>query len=158
MLPAALRTAGALDLEQGLERSAVDGSPVQALTAGTMPGPADVDSGRPGSQHHVILDPHGIPLQVSLTAGNPNAPPAAPGSTRSHRSTGLPGRPPHVPRELFADRGDDHHTYRQPLRRRHHRACDPPRTSLTAPGSERTTEWSSTASQELHDDQRLRTR
>jgi hypothetical protein len=34
--------------------------------------PAEVDRGRLGSKHHLIVDANGIPLQVSLTGGNRN--------------------------------------------------------------------------------------
>ena len=37
-----------------------------------MPGPSPVDRGRTGTKHHAIVDPSGIPLIVSATAGNRN--------------------------------------------------------------------------------------
>jgi hypothetical protein len=35
-------------------------------------GPSPVDRARPGSKHHLICDPGGIPLAVTLTGGNRN--------------------------------------------------------------------------------------
>lgn len=99
-----LRAAGAL----GLDQCAVDGSHVRALKGGHV-GLSPVDRGQPDSKHHLIVDTHGIPLQVTLTGGSR--------SDITHRLPlvdlippirGLRGRPRRKPRGLFADRGYDY--------------------------------------------------
>lgn len=114
LLLARLRAAGALDLH----RCAVDGSHVRALK-GDHVGPWPVDRGRPGSKHHLIVDAHGIPLQATPTGGNRNdVTQSLPLVDSIPPVRGPRGRPPHLPRELFADRGYYHDKYRRPLRDR----------------------------------------
>ncbi|WP_188540688.1 IS5 family transposase, partial [Kocuria dechangensis] len=115
LLLAQLRAGGALDLD----RCAVDGSHVRALKRGDHVGPSPVDRGRPGSKHHLIVDAHGIPLQVTLTGGNRNdVTQLLPLVDSIPPIRGLRGRPRRKPRELFADRGYDHDKYRRLLRAR----------------------------------------
>lgn len=40
------------------------------LFKGALTGPSSVDRGRTGSKHHLIVDPSGIPLAVTLTGGH----------------------------------------------------------------------------------------
>jgi Transposase DDE domain len=44
----------------------------EAYRHGCATGPSPVDRRRAGSKHHVICDGQGIPLAVTLTAGNRN--------------------------------------------------------------------------------------
>jgi transposase len=44
--------------------------PCARAQRGAATGASPVDRGRPGSKHHLICDAQGIPLAVSLTAGN----------------------------------------------------------------------------------------
>jgi hypothetical protein len=53
-------------------RTVIDSSHVRALGGGEYTGPSPVDRGKLGSKHHVLVDSHGIPLAVHLTAGNIN--------------------------------------------------------------------------------------
>ena len=78
-----------------------------------------MDRGRPGSKHHLIVDAHGIPLQVTLTGGNRNdVTQLLPLVDSISPIRGVRGRPRRKPREVFADRGYDHDKYRRLLRAR----------------------------------------
>jgi transposase len=50
----------------------IDSSHVRALGGGEDTGPSPVDRGKLGSKHHLLVDSHGIPLAVQVTAGNVN--------------------------------------------------------------------------------------
>jgi hypothetical protein len=50
----------------------VDGSHIRALRDGPLTGPSRVDRSRIGSRHHLIVDLHGVPLDVALNGGNRN--------------------------------------------------------------------------------------
>jgi transposase len=83
-----------------------------------LTGPSPVDRGRTGSKHHLLTDPGGIPLAISLTGGQPQP-------QRRHQLLplvdgvgpvrGKPGRPRLRADELIADRGYDHDKYRRAL-------------------------------------------
>lgn len=107
-----LRAAGALDPDQ----CAVDGSHVRALKGGHG-GLSPVDRGQPNSKHHLIVDTHGIPLQVTLTGGNRNditqLPPLV---DLIPPVRGLRGRPRRKPREVFPARGYGHGKHRRLVR------------------------------------------
>ena len=78
------------------------------LFKAALTGPSPVDRGRAGSKHHVLVDPSGIPLAVSLTGGNRNdVTQLIPLVDAVPPIRGLRGRPRRKPRELFADRGYD---------------------------------------------------
>lgn len=78
-----------------------------------------MDRGRPGSKHHLIVDAHGISLQVTLTGGNRNdVTQLLPLVDSIPPIRGVRGRPRRKPREVFADRGYDHDKYRRLLRAR----------------------------------------
>src|SRR5688572_21860926 len=114
LLLAALRAAG----ELGLDRCAVDGTHIRALKGGTT-WPVPGRPRRPGSKHHLICDAGGIPLAVSLTGGNRNdVTQLIPLVDAVPPIRGRRDRPRRRPRELFADRGYDHDTYRRQLRAR----------------------------------------
>jgi hypothetical protein len=63
-----LRTADLLDFS----RAAVDSSRIRAMKGGSATGPSPVDRGKAGSQHHLIVKAHGIPLAAITTGGNRN--------------------------------------------------------------------------------------
>ncbi len=139
---AQLRTFGKSDLD----RCAVDGSHIRALKGGPRRPLASRPRSPRASEHHLICDPGGIPLAISITGGNRHnvthliplidaVPPI-----RSRR-----GRPRRRPRELFADRGYYHDVHRRQLRQR----GITPRTARR--GVERAFAW-------LHAFGRLRTR
>ncbi len=45
---------------------------ISVLFKGALTGPSPVDRGRTGSKHHLLTDPSGIPLAITLTGGNRN--------------------------------------------------------------------------------------
>jgi transposase len=51
-------------------RADVDSSTIRAVGGGEDTGPNPTDRGRPGSKHHVIVDGHGVPLEVQVSAAN----------------------------------------------------------------------------------------
>jgi transposase len=63
-----LNALGGLDWSTGV----VDGGHIRALRGGPLTGRSPVDRGRSGSKHHLIVDPHGIPLAATLTGGHRN--------------------------------------------------------------------------------------
>jgi IS5 family transposase len=78
-----------------------------------------VDRARPGSKHHLIVDRHGTPIDVTLTGGNRHDVTqllplldAVPPIRRAR------GRPRRKPRRLYADRGYDFDKYRRLLWKR----------------------------------------
>lgn len=101
-------------------RAAVDSSSVRALGGGTKTGPNPTDRGRPGSKHHAVVDPHGIPLAATTTSANVpdvvalaevvDAIPAPRTRRRNRRK--------HRPRKLYADRAYDSGPHRKRMRRR----------------------------------------
>ncbi|MCC2280769.1 IS5 family transposase [Streptomyces sp. ET3-23] len=110
-----LRRAGLLDMDD----CSIDGSHVRALKGGGHTGPSPVDRGRPGSKHHVIVDRHGTPLAVTLTAGNRHdVTQLMPLLDAVPRIRGRRGRPRHHLWRLFADRGYDFDKYRRLIRKR----------------------------------------
>lgn len=66
MLLAELRSAD--DIEWS--RAVVDGNRICAVNGGDDAGPNPADCGRLGVKHHVIVDGHGVPLEVRLSAAN----------------------------------------------------------------------------------------
>jgi transposase len=81
-----------------------------------LTGPSPVDRGRTGSKHHLICDPSGIPLAISLTGGNRNdVTELLPLVDGVGPVRGKPGRPRLRAEELIADRGYDHDKYRRLL-------------------------------------------
>ncbi|MFI6564223.1 IS5 family transposase [Streptomyces sp. NPDC050534] len=100
-------------------RAVIDSSHVRAARKGPKSGPSPADRAHPGSKHHVITDGQGIPLAVSLTAGNRNdVTQLLPLLDKIPAVAGVVGRPRRRPDMLFADRGYDHDKYRRLLRQR----------------------------------------
>jgi len=90
-----------------------------ALFKGAQTGPSPVDRGRTGSKHHLLSDPSGIPLAVTLTGGNRNdVTQLLPLLDGLGPVRGKVGRPRQRADSLLADRGYDHDKYRRELRAR----------------------------------------
>lgn len=114
LLLAELRAVDMLDLS----RTAVDSSHVRAMKGGPATGPSPVDRGKTGSKHHVIVEPHGIPLATITTGGNRNkVTQRIPLIEAVPPIRGKPGQPLRRPTHLYADRGYDHDLYRDRVRR-----------------------------------------
>lgn len=89
------------------------------LFKGAQTGPSPVDRGRTGSKHHLLTDPSGIPLALTLTGGNRNdVTQLLPLIDGLGPVKGRIGRPRQRADELLADRGYDHDKYRRELWRR----------------------------------------
>jgi transposase len=81
-----------------------------------LTGPSPVDRARTGSKHHLLTDSHGIPLAISLTAGNRNdVTQLLPLIDGVEPVTGKVGRPRRRPDRVLTDRGYDHDKYRREL-------------------------------------------
>ncbi|WP_274911129.1 IS5 family transposase [Streptomyces sp. WZ-12] len=114
LLLAELRAAGRLDLS----RAPVDSSHLRAMKDGAATGPFPVDRGETGSKHHVIVEAHGISLAVTLTGGNRNdVTQLIPLVRAVPPIRGKRGQPLRRPKHLYADRGYDHESYRDQVRR-----------------------------------------
>jgi len=99
-------------------RAAVDSSHLRAMKGGAATGPSPVDRGKAGSKHHVIVEAHGIPLAVTLTGANRNdVTQLIPLIQAVPPIRGKRGQPLQRPRRIYADRGYDHDTYRDKVRR-----------------------------------------
>ena len=86
---------------------------------GAQTGPSPVDSGRPGSRHHLLVEASGIPLACLLTGGNRNdVTQLLPLLDAVPPLRGCVGHPLKKPGRLLADRGYDHDCYRRRLRAR----------------------------------------
>jgi Transposase DDE domain len=113
LLLAERRGAGLLDFT----RAAVGSSRLRAMKGGPATGPSPVDRAKAGSQHHLIVEAHGIPLAAITTGGNRNdVTQLLPLIGAIPPVRGLRGRPRQRPRHLYADRGYDHETYRDQVR------------------------------------------
>lgn len=64
LLLSELRAADLLDFYH----AAVDSSHIRAMKGGPATGPSPVDRGKAGSEHHLIVEAHGIPLAASPQA------------------------------------------------------------------------------------------
>jgi transposase len=81
-----------------------------------LTGPSLVDRARTGSKHHLIVDPSGIPLAITLTGGHRNdVTQLLPLIDGVGPVRGKPGRPRQRAETLIADRGYDHDKYRRAL-------------------------------------------
>lgn len=111
---AELRSQGKLNLKKTM----VDCSYVRALEGGAKTGPNPTDRGKPGSKHHIIIDSHGIPIAIDITAANrheiteliklvESIPPIR----------GKRGRPQRRPRRIQGDKAYDSEPHRQKLKK-----------------------------------------
>jgi len=101
-------------------RAAVDSSSARALGGGTKTGRNPTDRGRPGSKHHAVVEPHGVPLAAITTAAHvPDvvARPAVVDAIPATR-TGRHGRRKRRPKKWYADRAYDSDPHRRRMRRR----------------------------------------
>lgn len=86
----------------------VDGVRIGAARGGEHTGPAIIDRGRPGSKHHVIVDVHGVPLEVQLSAANkPDVRQLVPLLANLPQVIGKVGHPQSRPKAIYGDRGYD---------------------------------------------------
>ena len=118
---AAPRTAGSAG--QGQRHRLESGSGRQCLVrgkkGGEATGPNPTDRGRPGSKRHLLVDGHGIPLALLLTAANRHD-----SKLLTPLIEAVPpvrqcaGRPRKRPTKLHADKGYDFDFCRAALRRR----------------------------------------
>ncbi|GAA2276271.1 IS5 family transposase [Streptomyces hawaiiensis] len=114
MLLVELRAVGILDLS----RASVDSSRLRAMKGGAATGPSPVDRGKTSSKHHVIVEAHGIPLAATLTGGNRNdVTQLIPLIRAVPPIRGKRGQLLRRPKHLYADRGYDHESYRDQVRR-----------------------------------------
>ncbi len=95
----------------------VDGVVVRAFGGGEQTGPSPVDRRKPGTKHTLLVDRHGVPMEIHTAAANASDhqqiiplvldfPPVG----------GKPGRPKELPDDLYADRGYDSEATRWLLR------------------------------------------
>jgi len=66
LLLAALRKAGKLDLSLAI----VDSSTSRAVGGGDDTGPNPTDRRKPGTKQHLLVDRHGIPVEIRITGAN----------------------------------------------------------------------------------------
>ncbi len=76
-----------------------------ALFKGALTGPSPVDRARTGSKHHLLVDPAGIPLAVSLTGNRNDVTQLLPLIDGVGPVRGKRGRPRLRAERLIADRG-----------------------------------------------------
>jgi transposase len=99
-------------------RAIIDSGSVRAAHGGAETGPSPVDRSKPGSEHHVITEGHGIPLASSVTAANRNdISEMAPPVNKLPAVAGKVGRPRRTPEAMLGDRGYDSEPHREGLRR-----------------------------------------
>jgi transposase len=100
-------------------RVAVDSTSIPAPAGGPATGPNPTDRGKTGTQQHLAVDAHGIPLAVDLTAAKRPA-----GQQLLELIAALPhvggqrGRPRHRPEKVHADKAYDWAANRAGLRAR----------------------------------------
>ena len=76
-----------------------------------------VDRGRPGFKHHVMVDGHGVPREVQLSAANkPDVTRLVPLLACLPQFTGKVGHPQSRPKTLYGDRGYDSEQVHELLR------------------------------------------
>lgn len=108
-----LRQQGKLDPDTVV----VDGVVVRAFGGGEQTGPSPVDRRKPGTKHTLLVDKHGVPLEIHTAGANAS----------DHKQIiplvldfppvgGRPGRPKELPEDLYADRGYDGEATRWLLR------------------------------------------
>jgi transposase len=87
---------------------------------GDLTGPSPVDRGKPGTKIHAVVDRRGVPLAVTISAGNTHdCKLLLPLIDTIQPVRGRTGRPRRRPVKLHADKGYDHRFCRQGLRQRH---------------------------------------
>jgi len=98
-------------------RAAVDSSSVRAVGGGQETGPNPTDRRKLGSKHHLIVDGHGVPLEVQLSGANkPDINELLPLVANLPEVRGKPGHPRSRPDKLYGDRAYDSEPARDILR------------------------------------------
>lgn len=98
-------------------RAAADSSSVRAVGGGEKTGPNPTDRRKLGSKHHLIVDGHGVPLEVQLSAANtPDIKQLLPLIANLPAVRGKRGHPRSRPDKLYADRAYDCEPARSILR------------------------------------------
>jgi transposase len=104
-------------------RAIVDSSSVRAPSGGQKTGPNPVDRRKLGVKHHVIVDGHGIPLALILTAANRHdVTQLLPLIEAIPQIRGKVGKPRHRPKSLFGDRAYDSEPHRKALKKNRYQA------------------------------------
>jgi transposase len=89
-------------------RAAVDSSIVRAVGGGAETGPNPTDRRKPGTKHHVVVDGHGVPLEVRISGANEaDITHLIPLVANLPAVRGKPGHPRSRPKKLYADRAYD---------------------------------------------------
>ena len=113
LLLSELRAADKIDWS----RAAVDSSSVRAVGGGQETGPNPTDRRKLGTKHHVVVDGHGVPLQVQLSGANKHdVKQLLPLIASIPEVRGKPGHPRSRPEKLYADRAYDSGAARAVLR------------------------------------------
>lgn len=100
-------------------RAIVDSSSVRASRGGQKTGPSPVDRRKLGSKHHVLIEAHGIPLAITLTAANRHdITQLLPLLEKIPPIHGRRGRPRQRPKSLLGDRAYDSEPHRRALKKR----------------------------------------
>jgi transposase len=103
-------------------RASIDSISVRAKRGGEQTGPNPTDRGKAGSKYHFLVDRHGLPLAVQLTAANVHdsklLEPLVDAVQPIRRPIGEPGRPRKRPAKLHAHKGYDFAAKRRALRQR----------------------------------------
>lgn len=101
LLLAALRKAGKLDLSLAI----VDSSTSRAVGGGDDTGPNPTDRGKLGTKQHLLVDRHGVPLEIRVTGANhSDVREIIPLIVNLEPIGGKPGRPISKPEVVQADR------------------------------------------------------
>lgn len=104
VLLAELRAADEIDWS----RAAVDSSTIRAVGGGEETGPNPTDRRKLGSKHHVVVDGHGVPLEVQVTGANRHdVTQLIPMVANLPEVRGKVGHPQSRPQALYGDRAYD---------------------------------------------------
>jgi transposase len=104
LLLAALRKSDQLDLSLTI----VDSGSIRAVGAGESTGPNPTDRRKPGTKHHLLVDRHGVPLEIRVTGANRHdVLQIIPLVVNMPRIAGKVGHPLVKPKRVQADRAYD---------------------------------------------------
>jgi transposase len=95
----------------------VDGVLIRAFGGGEQTGPSPVDRRKKGTKHTLMVDPHGVPLEIHTAPANASDQrQIIPLVVDFPKVGGKPGRPQELPHTLLADAGYDNEATRWLLR------------------------------------------
>lgn len=101
------------------ERAALDSATVPAPGGGAATGPNPTDRGKQGTKRHLVVEGHGIPLAVTVSAANVHDSKMLEATVDAIQPIRRPrGRPRKRPHKLHADKGYDFAHCRTALRKR----------------------------------------